>query len=152
MQVLDETEANRCFPFSWRNFPMGARWMSLLSSASLSQAHERLAAMVGPVVLRVPKGDGPMLALAEAVAGTVVRDQDLLTVEEGEGESLTLLDGWGRETGILFRNPPLGQEFGPLLDAILAVSRGGSLLSPLGRSQARELPEACELWVLVTPT
>lgn len=124
--------------------------MDLLSAAARSQAEQRLAAMVGPVVLRAPRGDAAMRALAEAL-GEVVGD-DLLSVEEWEGESLTLLDGWGGATGIHFCDPPLGQEFGALLDALLAVSRGGAVLTPLGRSQAQALPASSELRVLVTPS
>lgn len=124
--------------------------MSLLSSAAQDQARERLARLAGPVVLRVAPADAGMRALAgDLIALTA---DELLTLEEGEGEGLRLLDGWGRETGIVFRDPPVGQEFPVLLDAILAVSRGGSLLSPLGRSQASSLPEGATLQVFVTPT
>ena len=124
--------------------------MDLWSGGARSQAEQRLGAMVGPVVLRVPRGDAPMRALAEALVQ--VAEEGLVAVEEWEGESLSLLDGWGRETGIRFRDPPVGQEFGALLDAILAVSRGGAVLTPLGRSQAAALPEGSELRVLVTPS
>lgn len=124
--------------------------MELLSTAAIQRAEEKLAAMVGPVLLRVPAGDSTMRTLA--VALSQVADGELLNVGEWEGESLALLDGWGRETGIHFRDPPVGQEFGALLDAILAVSRGGSVLTPLGRAQAGALPEGSAIRVLVTPT
>lgn len=123
----------------------------MLSMAAVAMTEERLAAMVGPVALRFPRGNQAMQRFAGEVVGAVAED-DLLTVAEGEGESLTLLDGWGRETGICYRDLPLGQEFGPFLEAILAVSRGGSVLSPLGRSQAQGLPDSSQLWVFVTPS
>lgn len=124
--------------------------MTLLRSGAQDQARERLARMVGPVVLRAAPDDGPMKALAAELIALV--GDDLLTLAEGEGEGLRLLDSWGRETGIGFRDPPVGQELPALLDAILAVSRGGSLLSPLGRSQASGLPEGAQLQIFVTPT
>lgn len=126
----------------------------LFSQAARRQAEERLGAMVGPVLLRAPRRNAPMRALAEVLAGAAGSDADgevRLPLEEWEGESLTLLDGWGRESGIHFRDLPSGQEFGALLDAILAVSRGGAVLTPLGRSQAQALPEGSQLWVFVTP-
>ncbi|MFZ5815493.1 MAG: hypothetical protein ACOY93_09365 [Bacillota bacterium] len=126
--------------------------MNGLSSGALSQARERLEAMLGPVTLRLPAQNPAMRALAEELVALQEGEEPLLSLEQGEGESLTLLDGWGRETGICFRDLPVGQEFPVLLEALVAVSRGASSLTPLGRSQAGELPAGAELWVLVTPT
>ncbi len=117
-----------------------------ISQAALAQARARLTRMVGPVALRVPEGDAEMRALAEALA-----DGELLTAEAWSGEGLTLLDGYGRETGMVFRDLPVGQELVALVEAILAASRGGSVLSPLGRHQAAGLPAGTRLQVLTTP-
>lgn len=128
--------------------------MESLSNAAREQARERFSRLVGPVVLRVPHDDQRFRDLADELASLAAGDgtaETLLAVEEGPGDCLTLLDGWGRETGICFRHPPVGQEFPVLLDDIVAASRGGSVLSPLGRSQAQDLPEGSSLWVLVTP-
>jgi|GEM_PF-3414234 len=127
--------------------------MAILSAASHDQVRQRLAQMVGPVVLRVPNGNAEMAALvSEVLTAAPLVDEPLLTAEGWEGESLTLVDGWGRETGIHFRDLPLGQELGALADSILAASKGSAILSPLGRSQAQALPDATELWTLVTPS
>jgi len=120
--------------------------MSGLSAAALLQLRSRLARRVGPVVLRVPAHRADMRLLAEQLA-----DGELLTVEEWAGDRLTLVDAYGRETGIAFLDLPAGQELGAFADAILAVSRGGAVLSPLGRQQAASLPEGTQLGVLTTP-
>lgn len=119
--------------------------MGILGEATLVRARQRLEAMVGPVVLQVPPDDQSMQSLAAELA-----DGDLLTVAAGEPGSITLVDAYGRPTGIHFRDLPLGQELDPFLDAILAVSGRGGSLTPLGRTQAQELPEGTELWVLVS--
>ncbi len=127
--------------------------MSVLSAAVREQVGQRLSQMMGPVVLRVPAASGEIAELAAELTGTVESEEEaLLTVEPWEGESLTLLDGWGRETGIHFRDIPVGQELTALVDAILAVSKGTAVLSPLGRSQAQSLPAGSEVWIFVTPS
>lgn len=120
--------------------------MRVISDAALAQARARLNRMVGPVVLRVPSDSAQMRALAEQLA-----DGELLTVEPWPGEGLTLLDGYGRDTGMVFGDLPQGQELVALVEAILAASRGGSVLSPLGRQQAAALPAGTRLQVLTTP-
>nr|PZN71684.1 MAG: hypothetical protein DIU55_08290 [Bacillota bacterium] len=120
--------------------------MGMISEAALAHARARLSRMVGPVVLRVQSGSTEMRALAERLA-----EGELLTVEEWPGEGLTLRDGYGRDTGMVFRDLPVGQELDALVEAILAASRGGSVLSPLGRQQAAALPAGTRLQVLTTP-
>ncbi len=120
--------------------------MRVLSEAAAERAARTLERMVGPVALRLPEADGTTRALAGELAAL----NPLLEVEQGEGDRLTLLDGWGRETGIHFQGPPLGQELDALLEAVVAVSRGATPLSPLARAQAQQLRG--ELWVLTTPT
>lgn len=120
--------------------------MRILSDTTAATAHQRLAAMIGPVVLQIPSGD----AAAAAFAHELAEGSPLLEVVEGEDQQITLLDSYGRPTGIAFEGLPLGQELGVLLDDILAVSRGATSLSPLGRMQAKELSGS--LQILVTPT
>lgn len=101
--------------------------------------------MAGPVTLRLPPADEAV----QRVAAELAVGQPLLELTPGDSDCLELLDGYGRDTGIRFRGAPVGQERGALLDAILAVSRGATTLSPLGRSQARDLRG--ELLVFTTP-
>src|SRR5690606_17736918 len=83
----------------------GVSAVRVISDAALAQARARLNRMVGPVVLRVPSDSAQMRALAERLA-----DGELLTVEPWPGEGLTLLDGCGRDTGMVFGDLPQGQE------------------------------------------
>lgn len=108
---------------------------------------QQLARMVGPVVLQFPAHDPALAALARQLAEA----QPLIALAETGESELTIRDGWGRPTGIRFRGVPLGQELQVLADDLVAVSRGSTSLSPLGRMQARELPEGLELWILATP-
>jgi hypothetical protein len=110
-------------------------------------ALQQLERMVGPVVLQVPGHDPAMMALARRLTEA----QPLIELEETGGPDLSISDGWGRPTGIYFRGLPQGQELQVLLDDLVAVSRGSTGLSPLGRMQARELPGGAQLWVLATP-
>lgn len=108
---------------------------------------QQLDRMVGTVVLQVPGHDPAMVALARRLAEA----QPLIELVETDGPDLAIADGWGRPAGIQFRGLPRGQELQVLLDDLVAVSRGSTPLSPLGRMQARELPEGSQLWILATP-
>lgn len=88
-----------------------------------------------------------MMALARRLAEA----QPLIELKETDEADLAIADGWGRPTGIQFRGLPQGQELQVLLDDMVAVSRGSTAVSPLGRMQARELPAGSQLWILATP-
>ncbi|MGE5673739.1 MAG: thioredoxin family protein [Mycobacterium leprae] len=117
--------------------------MGVLSEGTARLAVERLESMMGPVVLQ---SGAP---LAQELAG--LAPDSLLSVEPGEDDRVALLDGYGRPTGIRFEGVPQGQELNVLLDDIVAVSRGSTALTPLGRMEAQTLPEGLSLWVLSTP-
>jgi glutaredoxin-like protein len=57
-----------------------------------------------------------------------------------------------RDYGIRFYGIPSGYEFASLVDAILAVSRGDSGLSPETREKLRRVNAPLHIQVLVTPT
>lgn len=97
--------------------------------------------VVHVVLVKYPAADAEMAALAATL--------DEVEAEPWEGDTLTLLDGGGRDTGIHFRGVPVGQERLALESALRAVARGDGGLTPLGRAQAREL--SGELWILTTP-
>lgn len=130
--------------------------MTVLSGPMRQMAEERLEAMAGPVTLCL-SGDGAayqgLLALAQELASVnelVEVRWDCPAETDGLTPSLRLMDGWGRDTGIRFVGLPLGQELPVLLGDLVAVSRGATGVSPLGRAQARDLKG--ELLVLVTPS
>lgn len=121
----------------------------MLSRAVAERIEERLKALIGPVVLSVPRADSAMRGLAKDLAAL---GGELLSVEEGDGDALSLLDGWGRPAGVRFRGLPQGLELEALIEGIINLSRGSTPLSPLGRAQASSLPEGTEVWVLTTPS
>ncbi len=57
-----------------------------------------------------------------------------------------------RDYGIRFYGIPSGYEFAALIDAILAVSRADSGLSPETRGKLRQVKAPLHIQVLVTPT
>lgn len=57
-----------------------------------------------------------------------------------------------KDYGIRFYGMPLGYEFATLLEAILAVSRGKSNLSPKSIERLRAVKVPLHLQVFVTPT
>lgn len=129
--------------------------LALLSDSTLQQADERLAGMVGPVTLCLA-GEGETYEALRLLVAELRSLNDLLEVQEecsadadGLTPSLRLLDGWGRDTGIRYVGVPLGQELPVLLNDLVATSRGGTSISPLGRAQARDLKG--ELLVFWTP-
>jgi alkyl hydroperoxide reductase subunit AhpF len=58
----------------------------------------------------------------------------------------------GRDYGLRFYGLPAGYEFLPLLDAILATSKGDSGLLATTRSKLAQLTQPLHLKVFVTPT
>ncbi len=57
-----------------------------------------------------------------------------------------------RDPGIRFYGVPSGYEFGTLVDAVLDVSRGESLLQPATLAALEALPGPVHLQVFSTPT
>lgn len=130
--------------------------MPVLSDPMRQMAKERLQAMVAPVTLCL-SGQGEVQEGLRALAQELAALNELVEIQEscpaeddGLTPSLRLLDGWGRDTGIRFVGIPLGQELPVLLNDLVAVSRGVTSISPLGRSQARDLKG--ELLVFWTPS
>ena len=58
----------------------------------------------------------------------------------------------GKDYGLRFYGLPAGYEFLPLLDAILATSKGDSGLLATSRSKLAQLTQPLHLEVFVTPT
>jgi len=58
----------------------------------------------------------------------------------------------GKDHGLRFYGLPAGYEFPPLLDAILAISKGDSGLLATSRSKLAQLTQPLHLEVFVTPT
>ena len=58
----------------------------------------------------------------------------------------------GKDYGLRFYGLPAGYEFPPLLDAILAISKGDSGLLGTSRSKLAQLTQPLHLEVFVTPT
>ena len=58
----------------------------------------------------------------------------------------------GKDYGLRFYGLPAGYEFPPLLDAILAISKGDSGLLATSRSKLAQLTQPLHLEVFVTPT
>lgn len=58
----------------------------------------------------------------------------------------------GRKYGIRFYGLPAGYEFASLLDAVLAVSRGDSGLTPESRQKLAAISRPLHLQVFVTPS
>ena len=58
----------------------------------------------------------------------------------------------GTDYGIRFYGLPAGYEFSTLLDAIIAVSRGESGLSPQSKEKLEKVTQPIHLEVFVTPT
>jgi alkyl hydroperoxide reductase subunit AhpF len=58
----------------------------------------------------------------------------------------------GKDYGLRFYGLPAGYEFPPLLDAILAISKGDSGLLATSRSKLAQITQPLHLEVFVTPT
>lgn len=148
--------------------------MALIDEATVSRLRERLAALAGPVELRLyRKPDSGRLVLPPGVgcATCDLTEELLRSVADAAPEriSLTVIDvgglgeapdevptvtvaAPGEEPRIAFQGLPSGYEFATLLDAIERVSVRTGDLAPELSDRLSRLEQDVEVMVFVTPT
>lgn len=99
--------------------------------------------------LAAENGEEPLLHLREYQADA--DPEALAAAGITDTPVLALLDADGADAGVRFLGAAAGQEFDLLLEAILALGRGGPAISPLAREQIRLLSRPLPVTILVTP-
>lgn len=148
--------------------------MALIDEATMNRLRERLAALAGPVELRLyRKPDSGRLVLPSGVgcATCDLAEELLRSVADAAAEriSLTVIDisgpgeapdgvptvtvaAPGEEPRIAFQGLPSGYEFATLLDAIERVSVRTGDFAPELSDRLSRLEQDVEVMVFVTPT
>jgi len=141
--------------------------MALLSEEIAGELREAFAGLVNPVQLAVASQAlaDPVSEEVRRLVGELAALDDKLTAEPvnfvldqqrvaalGLERTPAIAILGQQDHGVRFYGTPAGYEFGSLVDAVLDVSRGASLLSEPTRTALAALDRDLRLRVFSTPT
>ena len=142
--------------------------MSLISDDVAAQLKEEFKGLKNPVRLAVfsqaladPQSEQVRRLVEElgALDPTLTAESFNFVLDKEKAESLGIqripavaVLGADKDYGVRFYGMPSGYEFGTLVDAILDVSQGESLLSPETRQALAALDKVIHVQVFSTPT
>lgn len=142
--------------------------MELMDEETAKKVRESLDTMVDPVHVIIFVNDkdcqycGDTISIVKEVSGLSERlTYEVKGPEEAKSRgidkypALIVMKGTPEQhtyTGVRFFGIPAGYEFTSLLDAIMSVSKGESVLSQEARDELKRLDKDVHLQVFVTPT